>query len=997
MKIVTTKIARIIKNSRWIYLLCALCILCGHCCFAAGANRVDNPVFSGTATGSMKVNGTNDYSQGSLKLNGTNAGDAMTHPASDFVPAGTGTAAYSGTAAYATTSGSSAQSGTANNGPFGPFGSASSTSSTSYATASQGAKADTALQSGTTPIAGLLITVSGTAFTLSGTGALPLAQIPNLPGSQITSGTITIPIATSSFTLNGTSGATVFAEASTALQSSTSNTTGLLLSFTPGGQIVLSGSMVNYAVTSGSANSVAGANVSGTVAISATANQLGQVTVDASAIVGVALGTGTAMGSGTNNMTLINAFTAAKHAAGYSVHLIIPGNSWQEVPLSVAGGDWFEGRGNPLLKLSTNANCHNIVNTNQTYVNNSGSAGTITPIVSATAPLYGDTGIKVDGITFDGNSANQSTGLYGPLSDWVCNVWMSGVDGLIFENCTFQNSPRFNARIGNCRNSWFVRCNFIGGGATDDGAHFVGSCINFGTLFCRFAGHLDNCWTSNCGEDPNPANATKTTGTARWDQGNCYNGVMQGCSDDGDGIGTFTYITSSGTSDSENYYITIADNNFGPCFTRGSGNNDLWAFTGGDHFMTWRNNTVQNGAVSGYKQLALNPLDSSIRLESFHWPNYSFTIGGGGPFLLSNSGTYTSISIVGNDFIASTAATSSTAYPFVTINPGGTVVTGLNISDNIVNGFGHLCYNADTTVGVVNGVGGSGNVMINFAPGSQMYSGLGSNLWGQLATPLGDQLADVVMGGIEETTGTFDIAASVGVAANRDPLRNFIRWLHDNGLYQDLDGYVTMTQFNNQAQVPIGIGGLTLKHSVIGDGPITLGTAGYTGQWYFTTGLPAALSGTGPKTLVAVASVPNFSSFNSTAGIGLTSTTEICVDCPNGSTNQAGTKTPAGDLFVAKVGSQVTGSNVFYSVAYSSTDCTIAFISGTNSNSASVATAPPNISSSSTLRFGELGAGGIGVASTYSFIGYWDRKLTTAELSALQAEIKLTIGAGTGM
>ncbi|HEX4085923.1 MAG TPA: hypothetical protein VHY22_13500 [Chthoniobacteraceae bacterium] len=137
-------------------------------------------------------------------------------------------------------------------GTSGSFGSAAFLSGTTFATAAQGIEAGTALQTGSSGVSGIVFSVNGTTLVISGSGLFPLAQIPALPSSQITSGTWTLPVNASSISLSGTALAALFAPislASAAVQSATSATVGLTLAVS-GTQLTLSGSSVPWAVAS---------------------------------------------------------------------------------------------------------------------------------------------------------------------------------------------------------------------------------------------------------------------------------------------------------------------------------------------------------------------------------------------------------------------------------------------------------------------------------------------------------------------------------------------------------------------------------------------------------------------------------------------------------------------------------------------------------------------------------------------------------------------------
>jgi hypothetical protein len=250
--------------------------------------------------------------------------------------------------------------------------------------------------------------------------------------------------------------------------------------------------------------------------------------------------------------------------------------------------------------------------------------------------------------------------------------------------------------------------------------------------------------------------------------------------------------------------------------------------------------------------------------------------------------------------------------------------------------------------------------------------------------------------------------SGVGSSTDNDAIKDFTNWLVKQGLYNNLCGWITRTQFNNGTANPIAIGGLAIPPSTTANSGIIVSSTGYWGNVWTAGPVPLALTGTGPKTLVSVTSFGSATGFsdicklgNGGGGVSLTGCMGLFKQNGTGTQIEAiapyggGTQVYSNDLQLAPSGPFVSGSAVFYGDVFNGTTQSLSYISGTTTGSISASSAPPNVASGSVFNW-QTDVSGAGTA-TYSITLYWPVALTTSQLQALCDEIAKTVGNNLGL
>jgi len=171
--------------------------------------------------------------------------------------------------------------------------------------------------------------------------------------------------------------------------------------------------------------------------------------------------------SGTNCAALIN-----NYFGGYihDVHLILDRSFQVEAPLLTGDNTWLDIGSGVTITSANGENGPVVQNAHQTFVNLSGSANTVAPLVSATSPLFGDQNIMItgagmtssildnnrDGQTFLGRpgyayvvSGSGASAMIGTRCVFVADF--SGVNNLVLSDFGMTNQTVFALTIGNCR------------------------------------------------------------------------------------------------------------------------------------------------------------------------------------------------------------------------------------------------------------------------------------------------------------------------------------------------------------------------------------------------------------------------------------------------------------------------------------------------------------------------------------------------------------------
>jgi hypothetical protein len=775
-------------------------------------------------------------------------------------------------------------------------------------------------------------------------------------------------------------------------------------------------SPTNLALTSGTYPLL----VSGSAVFSGTAWSLGQKTVTIGAVPSFSA-------SGTNCATVIN-----NYFGGYihDVHLIVDQSFYAEVPLLTGDNTWLEVAPGVHITSATNSLCPVVRNAHETFVNTSGSAGTVTPLVSATSPLYGDVNIKISGLgTLDNNRVNQSSqfdpnytytvaasGSYPSFTNkkLIYAVEFSGVKNLDLEDFTIQNQTGFALCIGNCMN--VTRRNLtvwqaIRGYPTDDEFHDYGSVVNEYTENCYAFNSTDNsfCW--------NPADYAASAGGFGTDDywaGRCVdagpdvNIYARNIWFDGGGFGFFSQSPAEDTAvgvANNIQHMTIDYAYLANDPANGATSTNTFGPAGNDiHFRHWYVDTLRGLQGFGWGSNLTN-----FSIEDFTCFNYT---GAGAVFGCGVSLGGSNYSITGCH-ITGTGGSGQYLFVFNSIGHSSSV-SGVYLANNVMTNAGGLFYDSAPNNNPVSNVGGDGNMLVNPASGADWIyldptqpTPVPTGLYGQFARSYGDEASDGYCQQVSLST-TNGLMANVGTSANRDAIKDVTKWLLKNGLYNNLCGWITRTQFNNGTANPIAIGGLAIPPSTTANSGIIVSSTGYWGGVWTASPVPLALTGTGPKTLVSVTSFGSATGFSDICKLGNGGGGGSLTGCmglfkQNGTGTQieaiapygGGTQVYSSDLQLAPSGPFVSGSAVFYGDVFNGTTQSLSYISGTTTGSTSASSAPPNVASGSVFNW-QTDVSGAGTA-TYSITLYWPVALTTSQLQALRNEIAVTVGAGLGM
>ena len=572
----------------------------------------------------------------------------------------------------------------------------------------------------------------------------------------------------------------------------------------------------------------------------------------ASSLPGVVTGTSVVNGTtyGTYNATALNAYTIP---GNFSVTLDVSGTTTGPIELGsnttvqvsdgvtiTQGADWT----GPILE-----------NYHQVFVNLSGSSNfgpngnwkSVTPAVSGTQPLIGDSNIVVNGSgTLVGNyyttrlgNTRWSTTIGGTTANsWAVGMQFFGVSNLRLQDFTIYGGRTFQILGGNLYNPTIenVTCSKPGGvsydaiDANDDGFHFQGSVYYLTMLNCRYYNNGDNCFSLNPGEEVSPMDFSAFPGTCI---GPIVEPYINGFYTNAQGPGFFCYWSGTGgplecdiiNPDIENVTLDTPP----PAFPYQANSEILSTMEFAGNFIGGMFNNWTIGNRGNLEQVGISGTCSNVTFQNF---NFTAIPAGVSPFGFGVWGTpnqnRSNIAIL-DSTATIIGGTSSSA--FVSNGEGPGVLNGLTISNNYINGFqGGVYDDADPSwqdAGQISNVGGTGNTVVN-APGP-MVTGNVSGVWGQLADASGARAAQAYAAQISEITGTNPAFQTPAAIASQAQVSAWLVGLTNLGVLQNCVGQVlAQYQGSPDATQLVRYGGLGYNPQI------------WDGGWdvqYFTTGI----------------------------------------------------------------------------------------------------------------------------------------------------------------